>query len=38
MMYSFREAYGIDSMSLSSIEALTHKMAGDPNLVQQYFR
>ncbi|XP_049773538.1 sphingomyelin phosphodiesterase-like isoform X5 [Schistocerca cancellata] len=37
-LYSFREAYGVDSMNLTELDKLVHRMAETPEIIQQYYR
>ncbi|XP_049773535.1 sphingomyelin phosphodiesterase-like isoform X2 [Schistocerca cancellata] len=36
-LYSFREAYGVESMNLTELDKLVHRMAETPEIIQQYY-
>lgn len=37
-MYSFRETYGLDHLTVDRVEKLTHEMLEDESLLHKYFR
>ncbi|XP_049856755.1 sphingomyelin phosphodiesterase-like isoform X1 [Schistocerca gregaria] len=36
-LYSFQEAYGVESMNLTELNKLVHRMAETPEIIQQYY-